>query len=99
MKRYKSSMPRAPFGLAAVAMTAITMGGLVVLPAKLDSISSDACTPEAGSAMGAPGSCLARIGVPVVVGLQATPTPVAPLPGSKVSEHSTRSATRPNVRL
>ena len=38
MKRYESPAPHAAAGLMAVALTAITMGMLVVLPAKLESI-------------------------------------------------------------
>ena len=37
MKRYEPSTPRAALGLSAVAMTAITLGVLVVLPAKIES--------------------------------------------------------------
>lgn len=37
MSAYESSTPRAASGLAAVAMAAITIGAMVVLPAKLDS--------------------------------------------------------------
>ncbi len=38
MKRYESPAPHAAAGLIAVVLTAITMGTLVVLPAKLESI-------------------------------------------------------------
>ena len=38
MNGYEPSTPRTAFGLVAVAMTAITMGALVVLPAKLESV-------------------------------------------------------------
>ncbi len=41
MNRYQSSTPRALFGLSALAMSAITIGALVVLPAKLDAVSID----------------------------------------------------------
>jgi hypothetical protein len=37
MNRYETSNPRFAFGMAAVAMTAITIGVSVVLPARLDS--------------------------------------------------------------
>jgi hypothetical protein len=37
MKRYEPSTPRAALGLSAVAMTAITVGAMVVLPAKIES--------------------------------------------------------------
>ena len=39
MNGYKPSTPRATLGLTAVAMAAITIGAMVVLPAKLDSVS------------------------------------------------------------
>lgn len=52
MKGYELSTPRTASGIAAVAMTAITMGGLVVLPAQLESLSADPYTLAA--AMGAP---------------------------------------------
>jgi hypothetical protein len=41
MNGYEPSTPRAALGLTAVAMAAITMGALVVLPAKLDFVSTD----------------------------------------------------------
>jgi uncharacterized membrane protein len=44
MNSYEPSTPRAAFGLAAVAMAAISIGAMVVLPAKMDSISADAVT-------------------------------------------------------
>ena len=37
MNRYQTPLPRVAFGLAAVAMTALTIGVTVVLPAKMDS--------------------------------------------------------------
>lgn len=42
MNDYEPSAPRAALALAAVAMTTITMGALVVLPAKFDSMDVDA---------------------------------------------------------
>ena len=36
MQRYESSTPHVAFGIAAVAMTAITMGILVIMPAEMD---------------------------------------------------------------
>ena len=36
MNRYQNSTPRAAFGIAAAALTAMTIGLAVVLPAKLD---------------------------------------------------------------
>ena len=50
MNRYEPAMPRATFGLIAVAMTAITIGMMVVLPAKVDSGSSGAYTLAAAKA-------------------------------------------------
>ena len=44
MNSYEPSTPRAAFGLAAVAMAAISIGAMVVLPAKLDSVGADAVT-------------------------------------------------------
>jgi hypothetical protein len=41
MKRYKLSTPRARLGLTAVAMAAITMSAMVVLPAEFDSVRAD----------------------------------------------------------
>ncbi len=38
MKSYESPAPHAAAGLIAAALTAITMGTLVVLPAKLESV-------------------------------------------------------------
>jgi hypothetical protein len=37
MNRFQSSTPRAAFGIAAVAMTVVTFGLLVVVPATIDS--------------------------------------------------------------
>jgi hypothetical protein len=71
MNRYEPSTPRAALGLTAVAMAAITMGVLVVLPAKLDSVSADRYTLAA--AKGATRTPIelaispARIDVPEVV--------------------------------
>ena len=36
MTQYQTSTPRAAFGLSAVAMTALTMGVFVVMPAKME---------------------------------------------------------------
>ena len=41
MKRYETHTPRVAFGIAAVAMTAITIGVSVVMPAKMDSDSRE----------------------------------------------------------
>lgn len=50
MNGYEPSTPRVALGLTAVAMAAITMGALVVLPAKLDSVSADRHTLAAAKA-------------------------------------------------
>ena len=41
MNRYEPLIPRVPFGIAAVAMTAITIGVSVIMPAKMDSDSPE----------------------------------------------------------
>jgi hypothetical protein len=50
MNRYETSAPRAALGLTAVAMAAITMATMVVLPAQLGSVSANANTLAAGKA-------------------------------------------------
>ncbi len=54
MHSYEPSTPRAALGLTAVAMAAITMSAMVVLPAKLEFVSADvytlAATPAETSA-------------------------------------------------
>ena len=50
MNGYKPSTPRAALGLAAAAMTAIIVGALVVLPAKLESVSAGPDTLAAAKA-------------------------------------------------
>ena len=44
MKRYEPKTPRTALGLAAIALTALTLGLLVVTPATLDAGSPDALT-------------------------------------------------------
>ncbi|HEX4523728.1 MAG TPA: hypothetical protein VH704_09430 [Casimicrobiaceae bacterium] len=44
MNRYETSTPRAALGLTAVAMAAVTMATMVVLPAQLESVSAQAYT-------------------------------------------------------
>jgi hypothetical protein len=51
MNSYQPSTPRAAFGLAAVAMAAISIGAMVVLPATLDSAD---VLPIASAKAGAP---------------------------------------------
>ena len=41
MNRYQPLIPRVAFGIAAIAMTAITIGVSVIMPAKMDSDSSE----------------------------------------------------------
>jgi hypothetical protein len=50
MDSYQPSTPRAALALIAVAMAAITIGALVVLPATLDSTSADVFTLAAAAA-------------------------------------------------
>ena len=50
MNRYKTSTPRAAFGLAAIAMTALTLGLTVVLPARTDMNAQDASVLAASKA-------------------------------------------------
>jgi hypothetical protein len=47
---YEPSAPRVAIGLTAAVMTAITIGAMVVLPAKLDSVSADPQTLAAAKA-------------------------------------------------
>ena len=70
MKCYEPSIPRAKLGIAALALTAITMSVMVVLPATLDSPDAGRVTlAAAGIAAGAPtdgNSHLARADVAAV---------------------------------
>jgi len=70
MNRYEPSTPRAALGMIAVAMATITMSVLVVLPAKLDSVSTNLYTLAATKAgTKAPGEAAigpADIDAPVV---------------------------------
>jgi hypothetical protein len=63
MNSYELSTPRTALGLTAVAMAVITMGAMVILPAELESVSSeqDAVATEA-----------AATSVPVEVAIGAT---------------------------
>ena len=51
MNGYEPSVPRAALALAAAAMTIITMGALVVLPAQIESAGADAPTLAAAKAV------------------------------------------------
>ena len=89
MNRYESSTPRAALGLAAVAMAVITMGVLVVLPAKFDSVGADPSTLAAAKgATKAPIEGVTspkHIGAPETEIREAHATPVARLSGRKNS--------------
>jgi hypothetical protein len=50
MNRYQPETPRAAFGVAALALTALTIGLLVVVPAKTGAGGSDAGTLAAAKA-------------------------------------------------
>jgi hypothetical protein len=54
MNGYKPSAPRAAIGLTAATMTAITIGAMVVLPAKLNSVGADPHTLVVANATVAP---------------------------------------------
>ena len=87
MKGYEPSTPRAALGLTAVAMAAITIGALVVLPAKLDAVGADPSTLAAAkAATRAPIEVAispARIDVLVVVDREQHVHPVARLSGPR----------------
>ena len=51
MDSYQPSTPRTALGLIAVAMAAITIGALVVLPAKLDSVNADVVAVASANAV------------------------------------------------
>ena len=53
MNRFQSSTPRAALGIAAVAMTVVTFGLLVVVPATIDSGSGDV-RPQASAKLVTP---------------------------------------------
>jgi hypothetical protein len=50
MNGYEPSAPRAAIGLTAAAMTAITIGAMVVLPAKFNPVSAGPYAPAAAEA-------------------------------------------------
>jgi hypothetical protein len=87
MNRHKPSTPRAALGLTAVAMAAITMGTLVVLPAKLDATGAEPSPLAAAKAANqAPIEVAigpARIDVVEVVKREQHVQPVARLAGPK----------------
>ena len=66
MNRYQASMPRAVMMIAAVAMSALTLG-LSVLPAKLASDGYEARLQAASRASASATTDVARGGAPIVV--------------------------------
>ena len=70
MHRYEPSTPRVAFGIAAVAMTAITIGVLVVMPAKMQSDGHASMGTTLASA-----SADTDTKVEVATGLATTPCP------------------------
>jgi hypothetical protein len=66
MNRYETSTPRAALGLTAVAMAAITMATMVVLPAQLGSVSANTYTLAAEKA-----TAKARFDVAAAPGIDA----------------------------
>jgi hypothetical protein len=100
MKSYKPSMPRAALGLTAAAMAAITIGALVVVPAKFDSLGTDpyalAAARAATRASIEAAISPARIGVPGEADCEADIQPGATTLGveesrgkdAKLSPHS-----------
>ena len=85
MNRYETSILRAAFGIAAVAMTAITIGLLVVLSAKMESASHEVRTLAASKSV-------ATEPTEVVIGQpRATGKPV---PQMITQDSSARSSTR-----
>jgi len=80
MNRHSIAIPRAAFGLAAVAMTALTLAIAVVMPATLDSLRGDArvrAVSEGAPVRAAADSNRLRIDV---VGVREQATAYAPAP-------------------
>ena len=69
MNSYDPSTPRAAFGLVAVAMAAISIGAMVVLPAKFDSVSADAVTLGSAKAQPTKSIEVAIIPTPIEVAI------------------------------
>jgi hypothetical protein len=88
MNRYEPLIPRVAFGIAAVAMTAITIGLSVVMPAKVDSDSREPRMLEAltVTAPASTGDLTGSEGIDVVAvhkaGLSAVPC-ISPQPNRK----------------
>jgi len=87
MNRYQTLIPRIAFGIAAVAMTAITIGVSVVMPARMDSDSPeprmlDALTVTAPASTGDTGSESVDVVAVHKAGLSAVPC-ISPQPNRK----------------
>jgi hypothetical protein len=83
-------------------MAAVTMSAMVVLPAKLESLSNAPALAAEIIATKAPvtaGSQLTRADVPAVADREAMSARVARTLGSPVIAHSTRNATQLNTRV
>ena len=78
MNRYENDTPRAAFGVAAVAMTALTIALAVVLPAQLASMPHEVPMPAPSVAPGETVIALERIEV-IAVREQEVATAPAPL--------------------
>jgi hypothetical protein len=80
MNRFQSSTPRVALGIAAVAMTVVTFGLLVVVPATIDSGSEDVRTQAAAKLVTPAAAEVARvptrIGVLGVRNMELTSAPV-----------------------
>jgi hypothetical protein len=91
MNRYEPLIPRVAFGIAAVAMTAITIGVSVIMPAKMDSDSPEPRMLEAltVTAPASTGDVTGSESVDVVAvhkaGLSAVPC-ISPPPNRKPEE-------------
>ena len=91
MNRYEPLIPRVAFGIAAVAMTAITIGVSVIMPAKMDSDSPEPRMLEAltVTAPASTGDVTGSESIDVVAvhkaGLSAVPC-ISPPPNRKPEE-------------
>jgi hypothetical protein len=68
MHRYKNSTPRAAFGITAVAMSAITIGVFVVMPARTEANGHEPSLPAASNVT-------AMASTSAVTGSEATSVP------------------------
>jgi hypothetical protein len=91
MNRYEPLIPRVAFGIAAVAMTAITIGVSVIMPTKMDSDSREPRMLEAltVTAPASTGHVIGSESIDVVAvhkaGLSAVPC-ISPQPNRKPAE-------------